>query len=130
MPARRVPARLDASRTVPVRIVSQWYASGATLAKEPNGGPGTVLPGPSRRAVVLARRAEQNEKVLRPIGGVQRSKRRMREFGPTRRGRSSGRHCARVSAVRGRRVHLVGSHQRVALARQRRVARGRTAAYS
>jgi len=77
VPARRVPARLDASRTVPVRIVSQRYASGATLAKELDGGPGTVLPGPSRRAVVLARRAEQNEKVLRPIGGVQRSEWRM-----------------------------------------------------
>jgi len=86
VPARRVLARLDAPRPASVRVISERYAAGATLAKELDGGPGPVLSGSSRRAVVLARRAEQDEKVLRPIGGVQRSERGMRVLGPARRG--------------------------------------------
>jgi len=129
VPARRVPARLGAPRRAAVRVVSQRHAVGPTLAQEPDRGPGPVLPGPGRRAVVPARGAEQDEKVLRPVGRVQRDERRLRVFRPARRRRPARRHHFRISAVRGRRVHTVGSHQRVALARQRRVARRRTAAH-
>lgn len=86
MPARRVFARFDTPRPAPVRVIPQRYAAGATLAKEFDGGPGPILLGSSWRAAVPARRAEQDEKVLRPISGVQRSERGMRVLGPARRG--------------------------------------------
>jgi len=54
VPARRVFARLDTPRPAPVRVIPQRYAAGATLAKELDGGPGPVLSGSSRRAVVPA----------------------------------------------------------------------------
>lgn len=69
-PAGRVHASLTVGLAVQFRAVHQRFAVGPSVAQY-TGGLGTVLPGPQRCTRVPARRAEQDEKMLRPRGRVQ-----------------------------------------------------------
>lgn len=96
----RVPAGLVAGQPVQLCAAAQRFAVGATLAQH-SRGPGSVLLGPDRRAVVPARRAaEQDEKMLRAVGPIQRDKGGVRVVARgARRVRSAGRFRIRFPAV-------------------------------